>query len=184
MSAREFLPPFAVPFALGAGAPSLSSLALGSATPGGTPASGPAFVTMVNDPAQSMAGVSLAVIDKLLTDAQLAGTADVNLINAQAGRIIWPLYAWVKLTSTAVAPSAGKTGSICFPSSAGNSHTGLLCTGVGNQTQVRTWDAAEANLGTVAQATNVPLVLRSTSAAITTNGATCRLWVVCLLVTP
>lgn len=184
MSAREFLPPFAVPFALGAGAPSLDSLAGGSASPGSATPTGPAFVTIVgSDPAQDIGNASMIVIARNLTSVEVGTASDVTLLNAQTGKVILPLYAWVHIVTGGVAPSSGRTVSIAY-SAGGNALTGSITSALANQNNYRSFDIAEAALATSAQALGSALVIRTTSAAITPNGATTTIWVAALVVTP
>lgn len=163
---------------------SIAQMAAAAATPGGSTPTGPSFVTIVgNDPAQNMTGVGLAVIARALTAAEVGTASDITLLNGQTGRVILPLYAWVHLVTGGVAPSSGRTVSIAY-AAGGNMLTGSITSALANQNNWRSFDLAEAALATNAQALGSALVIRTTSAAITPNGATSTIYVACLLVTP
>jgi len=141
------------------------------------------FVTQVTSPSQDVTGATFVLIDRVVTAAEVASAADFTLLNAIAGKVIFPLAAYVQIITTAVAPSSGRTVSLAW-TAGGNALTGSITTAVGNLNNLRSFDFAEAAIGTRAQGISQNLVCRSTSAAVTGNGATARLWVIAMIVTP
>jgi len=145
----------------------------------------PANIAIISSPSASLGAATFVIARRLLDVAEMRSAADVTVINAQAGKVLMPVFAWVHIVVGAVAFSSGRTFALCW-TAGGNPVFGSIVQAGPNVNNWRSCSVAEAASGTNAQAVGQALVIRSTSAVITLGDATCSAELFCgvMVITP